>query len=350
MGGAFRSGAVVNLGTGNVLTNAGMLSPFGPGTIGTTDVTGSFVQTASGTFAVDVDLAGHTADRLNATGPASLAGSVAVNLASLPSAVSQQFTILSSSETTHTDLALLASPALRATLSYPDAQDVVLGISVDFTSAGLTPNEKAVGDYLDAAFAGGSGGLWPVLLALLDTPGIDDYKAVLDRLSPEHYLAQVEDTVQANLLFMDSMMSCPNANGRPNYIYEGQCYWAKVSGRSYDWDRTQSNIGGDTEGWTVSGGVQVALTETMRLGFAGSYEHTNISTSNAASSEGDRGEGGVVLKDRWGNTSFAVAAFGGYGSFETKRYIGLDGIGTAEGNQGISFGGAHARTANQHDG
>jgi outer membrane autotransporter protein len=173
--------------------------------------------------------------------------------------------------------------------------------------------------------------------------------AALNRLSPEHYLAQVEDTVQANLLFIDSMMSCPSADGRPNYIYEGQCTWAKVSGRSYDWDRTQSNIGGDTEGWTVAGGIQVALTETMRLGFAGSYEHTDITTRNAASSEGDRGEGGVVLKDRWGNTSFAVAAFGGYGSFETKRFIGLDGIDKAEGDQGIAFGGAHARVSHLLD-
>jgi outer membrane autotransporter protein len=144
------------------------------------------------------------------------------------------------------------------------------------------------------------------------------------------------------------MMSCPDVNGRPNYIYEGECYWAKVSGRSYDWDRTASNIGGDTQGWTAAGGIQLALSETLRLGFAGSYEHTDLSTNNNASSEGDRGEGGVVLKDRWGNTSFALAGFGGYGSFDTRRSIGF-GLGTAEGDQAIAFGGAHARISQLFD-
>ena len=78
-GGTFNSGATVNLGAGNTLTNSGTLAPGGTGTVQTTVLTGNFVQNAGGKFAVDVDLAGHAADRLNVSGTAQLAGTVVVD-------------------------------------------------------------------------------------------------------------------------------------------------------------------------------------------------------------------------------------------------------------------------------
>lgn len=87
----------------------------------------------------------------------------------------------------------------------------------------------------------------------------------------------------------------------------------------------------------------MALDPTWRLGFALSYESLNTSTGNRAHSDGDRLEGGIVLKNRWGNTTLAAAAFGGYGWFDTTRAIGLDGIATAKGEQDIAFGGLHVR-------
>jgi hypothetical protein len=69
----FNSGTTVNLGAGNMLSNSGTLAPLGVGTVGTTTLTGNFIQNAGGKFAVDVDLAGGTADRLNVSGTAGLA-------------------------------------------------------------------------------------------------------------------------------------------------------------------------------------------------------------------------------------------------------------------------------------
>ena len=54
-GGTFRSGATVNLGAGNTLTNEGNLSPGGIGTVQSTALTGNLVQTGTGTFTVDLD-------------------------------------------------------------------------------------------------------------------------------------------------------------------------------------------------------------------------------------------------------------------------------------------------------
>ncbi len=69
---------------------------------------------------------------------------------------------------------------------------------------------------------------------------------------------------------MSAVLSCPTLEQQPGFIQEGQCYWAKVGGRQFGWDKTNGNVGGDEEAWTTSGGVQVALRDEWRLGFAGS--------------------------------------------------------------------------------
>jgi hypothetical protein len=90
-GGLFNSGATVDLGTGNVLTNSGALSPGGTATVLTTVIAGNLVQSGSGVFAVDVN--GASADRVNVTGTAGLAGKVQPTLFSL--GTTNQWTILS---------------------------------------------------------------------------------------------------------------------------------------------------------------------------------------------------------------------------------------------------------------
>src|SRR6202035_3597800 len=63
-GGLFNSGATVNLGAGNTLTNAGTLSPGGVGVIQTTALTGNLVQTATGRLLTDVSIGSATSDRI----------------------------------------------------------------------------------------------------------------------------------------------------------------------------------------------------------------------------------------------------------------------------------------------
>ena len=46
--------------------------------------------------------------------------------------------------------------------------------------------------------------------------------------------------------------------------------------------------------------------------------------------------------------TLATAAFGGYGTFDTHRAIGLVGIGTADGNDDIRYGGGHSRLSFVH--
>ena len=142
------------------------------------------VQTGTGVFAVDVDAVAGTSDQIVVSDTAALAGKVDVSLLSIPPTAAQTFLILSSLGTTDNGLGLIASPALHAALSFPNGQDVVLGIDVDFYIDDLNPNQRAIGENIDAAFHAGVGGLRPVILGLLNTVSDDAYKAAPDSSRP----------------------------------------------------------------------------------------------------------------------------------------------------------------------
>ena len=187
-GGLFNSGATAFLGAGNLLHDAGRLSPGGAGKIRTTALTGNMVQTGGGTFAVDLDLGAATTDRVNATGTAKLAGTVAVTPKN-PALLTQEFVILSADGgVTNNGLALgPVSPALQAELLFPNPNDVVLGIDVDFAPDGLNWNQTAIGNSLNSILGAGGGTLGPVFSRLFNVFTLNAYRDALDQLSPEIY-------------------------------------------------------------------------------------------------------------------------------------------------------------------
>ncbi|MCC7251932.1 autotransporter domain-containing protein [Hyphomicrobium sp.] len=338
----FNSGEHVHA---NSVVNEGTLSPGGAGTVLTTELVGTLVQTNTGTF--QVDIAGATADRTNVIGAASFAGLVLPNVISTTgssgSAVIATSVLSLTSTATVNDTA-----AYDFSLSVLDGDKLLLEWQVISLLAllndPLTPNQEATAIYLDALRQGGpSAALQALLDAVIGRPNEAAIRAALDRLNPEHYLAHVNGTLLSSLFFLNSALSCPKADGGPGLVAEGQCYWAKVGARTSDWNRTWQNIGGSEEAYNFSAGVQVALADSWRLGFAASYERSDTSTNNGASTDGDRAEAAIVVKNNWGATSFAAAAFAGRGWFSTKRDIGLAGLGVAVGDHDIAFGGLHTR-------
>ena len=118
-GGFFNSGATVDLGAGNVLSNAGPLSPGGAGVIQTTALSGNLAQTATGRLFTDINIAGNTSDRINVSGTANLAGAVQVQVLNPALGAFQQTILSAAGGATTNGLALLASPALQAQLVFP---------------------------------------------------------------------------------------------------------------------------------------------------------------------------------------------------------------------------------------
>jgi outer membrane autotransporter protein len=194
VGGTFNAGATVNLESGT-LSNAGMFSPGGSGIVLTTGLNGNLMQAGSGTYAVDLDFDSGIGDLLNVSGTAGLAGKASINILnpewSTPG--TQQVTFLSAAGgVIDSGLSLDFQPSAVITyeLLYPNATDVMLRTSVDFSppSAGLNANQTAIGNAVNAIqLAGGSASFAPFADALFRTPDYQSLASAYDQMSPDSY-------------------------------------------------------------------------------------------------------------------------------------------------------------------
>ena len=177
----------------------GTLSP--GNSVGTLTVSGNLVFAAASSYMVEVQ--GNTADRTNASGTATLAGTVGmVNLGDIPT---RSYTILSAAGGrigTFDSVAAVNLPAfLTASLAYTPT-DVQLTLTSGIGQiAGLTLNQSAVAAALDTSFNAG-GGTLPGLLGLSAV----QLPAAMDALSGEGVSATQETAFGAAGLFTSIMM------------------------------------------------------------------------------------------------------------------------------------------------
>jgi hypothetical protein len=337
--------------------NRGILSPGGPSYAQTTQIHGDIQQTSTGRYVVDVVEIASTvfADRIDVDGNATLAGTVVVQRSGdIGASGSIVIASVVNGDLTNNLGAVRRSGGYKYSLSATYGATDYLTLNWLLAPGGVVetvngngtvaPGQQAVASHLDrmAESGGGSAAFEDMVNDVADMSSAQAVQAV-ERLSPEHFAQRATDTSQSNLAFMNAAMSCPTLATNPGFIQEGQCYWAKVEGRHLGWDKTDRNIGGDEAAWTTSGGVQVALRDAWRLGFAGAYEHSNVSTNNGAATETDRGQGAIILKNRWNTVSLAAAAFAGYAWSDTRRLIGFSGLGTAESDHESWFAGSQVR-------
>lgn len=339
--GLFNTGDTVTVTT---LDNAGTIAPGRRGFVQTTALNGDFVQSATGVYAVDLNPAASspptTNDSITVTGSAQLAGNVEARFTSLPLSAAQSFVIMSAAGgLTDNGLGLIAGPAARATLQF-SGNDLLLGYSIDFAAIGFAnPNQRAIAHNLQSIFQAGGGGVTPVLLALLNTHGIEEYRNALDQLSPELYTDAQIAALYANLAFASSMLSCRvNGADTASIIREGQCLWAGASARFLNTNTTRDQIGYRETAGLFTAGVQVALDDVWRLGFAGGFQQSNSSSATNATSEGTLGQAGVALKYNPGPLLLAATLSGGGASYDTKRPLAFGGFAaTAEGTADYGF-------------
>jgi Autotransporter beta-domain len=326
-GALFNSGTMVNL-NGGTLTNAGTLAPGGVGTVGSTSLTGDFVQTGSGAYVVDLDpLGSTTADFIVVSGSASLNGTVVSHSLSLPTGAQTYTIVVAGSPVTDLGATLLSSPALHATLLF-NSNLVQIATDVNFSSvSGLNGNQRAISNSLHQAFAAGGGGLTPVLLGLLNTDGLDAYKAALNELSPEVLSDAQITALYSSLGFANSLLSCRvNGTTTASVIHEGQCLWAGASAVFLDQGTTFNQIGFDQTTGLFAAGAQVALNNLWRLGVGASYQSSWLETGSNATSDGQQGQAGVALKYNPGPLLLAGVLSGGRGWYDTTRPMAFGGF------------------------
>jgi uncharacterized protein with beta-barrel porin domain len=207
------------------LTNEGLLSPGAFLTVLTTNENGNYLQTAPGScggfgvststcgyFGVDLDLKRAIADRLNVSGTANVSGAVVVNIGNASDATpgSNTITILSAAGgETHTNLAVQAEQTAVAqySLVYPNATDIDLKYSIDFSPAGLTQNQQSVGNAINAIQTAHVQTFRPIAASIFYQPTVNALGAVYDSVSGEGVAAVEQTAIAANDMFHTSILS-----------------------------------------------------------------------------------------------------------------------------------------------
>jgi outer membrane autotransporter protein len=193
-------------------------------TVLTTNENGNYLQTAPGScggfgvptstcgyFGVDLDLKSAIADRLNVTGTANVSGAVVVNIGNAGDATpgSNTITIISAAGgETHTNLAVQAQQTAVAqySLVYPNATDIDLKYSIDFSPVGLTQNQHSVGNAINAIQTAHVQTFRPIAAAIFYQPTVDVLGAVYNSLSGEGVAAVEQTAIAANDMFHTSIL------------------------------------------------------------------------------------------------------------------------------------------------
>jgi len=346
--GVVNSGATIALGVGNLFQNDGLLSPGGQGLVQTTAITGNLQQSATGVYAVDLDLmktgmAGE-ADLLTVSGVAALGGQVKATVLDAGYALPGAHTVAivqAAGGYSSSALTLNAPASAVATFSLVSKpNELDLDYTIDFSPTGLNHNQHAIGSYINAIqSAGGSTLFRPTANALFFIPTVAELGVAYDQLSPEPYLDNLIATSFASQKFADGMFSCT----APAALLSGHagdgCVWARVDERDLDWDRT-SEIQKSTEtNSSLAAGAEGRVAPGVVMGVAASIDSVRQSTSDTASSTGDRYQGGLSLKTHAGPIDVAVAVTGGHEGFTTTRSIALPtAANVARGKPEIDFG------------
>jgi len=329
--GIFNIGNSAYVGTGT-LTNDGIVSPHGAGTIGQSTVTGNYVQSASGKLVVDADWSAAGADLLNVTGNATLAGTVIVipHNSPLKSGANAPLQIVGTTGSV-TNAGMTAQDT--ATVDYSlqfDPQAVYLTAFVDFRGigGGLNRNQTAIGTAVNTLTSGGTPAPFlPVTNALMTLPTGAALANAYDQLSPEVYNYEKIDTLFAAEQFSADLMSCKvDDAGGYAFIREGQCIWARARARFLDLGTTRDSIGADTTVGSFSGGGQFAIAPDWRLGVAAGYDNVSLDTGTGAAASGDRAHVGAVLKYNPGPWLVTGAVAGGWSVFDTQRNMAFGGF------------------------
>jgi uncharacterized protein with beta-barrel porin domain len=367
--GVFDSGSTINLGgtaAGNLMTNDGLVSPGAFLKVLTTNLNGNFLQTAAGScgtfgsptstcgyFGVDLDLQSGMADRLTAAGTVNVSGAVVVNIGNAGDATpgSSTVTIISGANgETHPNLALQAFQTAVATYSllYPNATDIDLKYSIDFSPAGLTQNQHAVGNAINAIQTVHVAAFKPIAAALFYQPTVDVLGAVYNSLSGEGVAAVEQTAIAANDVFHTSILNearfwlfdnertdvnsiafydaplgyaAARGNTFPSYSKEAKAaplaqrtwrIWSNFNGGDwrYSGNATVGSANTAASGGGYSGGLDYQINNRLMAGVAVGYGKAWIKIPDRATNASVEGTHLAAYTATRGTNVYAIASLG----------------------------------------
>ena len=190
------------------------MAPGGYQTVYTTNITGNLLQTATGTYGLDLNL-DPSNDLINVSGTAAMSGNVLVNLINpltapgfaLPG--SHETTILTAQGgETHPGLTLTAfnTAVINYFLSYPGTQNIDLNYAINYAPAGMTQNQTSVGNAVNAIqTAQLSPAFRPIATNLFYLPNVATLAAAYDLPSGEGVSASEQTAIGATDYFLSTV-------------------------------------------------------------------------------------------------------------------------------------------------
>jgi len=281
---------------------------------------GDFVQSASGEIWYDVAFGPYAADRIDATGNATVDGTAHITLTWLEN--SDAVTLISTGGT-GTDLGLDVPGTIA--LDYKilaGPEGIQLGFDSDFGQPFLNANQQQLGHHMDSALdVGGASGIGR-LLALLGnlTEGQEDvYSAIFAELDPEALLAPAIENLDSARDFSKRVMGCD-----PFEPELQACVWGRAEIHKLErkddkaapvdlGDTARFRIGaaaGLGDGWSVGGAF--GLDSLGKLTFDGQRAegddgealHVGLGVGKTFGADG-RGSAGINLAAGWQNQGMA---------------------------------------------
>lgn len=352
-GALFNSLSTIAIGSGLPFSNAGILSPGGMGTPQVTTLTGNLVQSSIGSMTLDLSLAGHNSDRLDIVGSAQVGGSLKLNPidTGMARTGTQQRVILNASNGANASGLTLLAPAsslVSYALIHPSANEIAVTTNINFAPATLNLNARRIGVHLNAIqAAGGSSNMAPYIAALFTQPDDASLNTVYEKLGPGALGSLSALSSTASQGFNDAMHSCRQREGDYRFIREGECSWMQLGGTLRDQERSELNPGYMQDSVTMAGGFQKAVNANVHLGFGLSYQQSALK-SIYSDVNGQRFEGGVIVKHRADATRLSLSFSAAYGNYESRRLVDVANPGVhAEGKPELWSTSLHGRIS--HD-
>ena len=341
----FYSGTTVNLGAAtNVLRNDGVIAPGADMLAIDTHLAGSFVQSATGTSNMEINLATSVNDRITATGTANVAGTVNVTLLNTQFIrPGQSFRTLYSAPGGATNNGITFNPQDSIVIDYRlrNRDSGLLGVlyDVDFAAEGLVGNRVAVGEYLNSVQSnGGPAGLGDTISTAVLETSLDDYAFMLTQLGTEFYAEQQALALNGVQRFARNLQNCGTTTIGETAGDDTGCYWIRYDDNPSSRDSHVGFPEAKDESFSISQGVQVPGDGAWSWGFGIDFEdHRTTGFDGLWSSDSKFFQfGASARRELWSGTVGATLALGHNGQSVT-RLLGVTEATEAKGDRSLMF-------------
>ena len=341
-------GTLAGFGTvgGNLNNNGGIVSP--GNSIGTITVLGNYMQSAVGTYMVQVDQAGNS-DLLAITGSASLNGTVGINAINNGFLVEFPYTILTAGggvngTFSNTDINGIFNQGFLQgrVLYFPNMVQFIVGYNAAaFNQATQTPNQQAVGNYILAT--GGTPAVQALIASITTVSGL---QSALDQISGATYANNDVMVTRVGNWFSGEMAdrfdAFPSCNCHTSLLPANRygCdqkneFW--VAGHGAEEDILSGQVSGlDTGTGNFALGYEWAAGSNGKVGIGGGYStfSARAQAREMARTSGNLYQVGLYGRSQMGNWLLGAAFDAGVTSdLDTERRIqGAMAVATTKGS------------------